>query len=67
MYVPFLKVISPLNPHQIRPKKMNVKEFLKLLEEIYSYKFDPKSFSSKNGGAPPKKQTKGAKAETPEM
>ena len=58
MYVPFLREISPQNPHVIRPKKLNIKEFLKLIEEIYSYKFDPKSFNTKGGSAPPKKPLK---------
>lgn len=30
----------------IRPKKINIKEFMRLVEEIYSYKFD---FKSVNG------------------
>ena len=31
------------NANIIRPKKMNVKEFLRLIEEIYSFRFDFRS------------------------
>jgi hypothetical protein len=37
-----------MNPQNIRPKKLNIKEFMRLIEEIYSYKFDRKSV---NGAA----------------
>eukprot|EP00356_Strombidium_inclinatum_P001323 CAMPEP_0170513202 /NCGR_PEP_ID=MMETSP0208-20121228/67274_1 /TAXON_ID=197538 /ORGANISM="Strombidium inclinatum, Strain S3" /LENGTH=51 /DNA_ID=CAMNT_0010796913 /DNA_START=118 /DNA_END=273 /DNA_ORIENTATION=- len=35
---------------------MNAKEFLKLVEEMYSYKFDPKNFNSKTNPLPPPKK-----------
>lgn len=34
------------NPMAIRPKKMNIKEFLRNIEEIYSYRFDFKSVTA---------------------
>ena len=53
-YKEFLEKLKPNNPQIIRPKKMNVKEFLKLVEEIYSYRFDYKSVpSSKKETSPP--------------
>jgi hypothetical protein len=47
-YSSFIKIINPMNPQNIRPKKLNIKEFMRLIEEIYSYKFDRKSV---NGAA----------------
>jgi len=38
-------MVNPMNPQNIRPKKMNIKELLRLVEEIYSYKFDHKSLN----------------------
>jgi hypothetical protein len=31
-----------MNPGSIRPKKMNIKELLRIIEEIYSFKFENK-------------------------
>jgi len=41
-YIPFIKTINPYNPGQIRPKKLNQKEFLRMIDEIYSYRFENK-------------------------
>lgn len=42
-YIPFLKIINPHNPKTIRPKKLNQAQYQRLIEEIYTFKFDPKS------------------------
>lgn len=41
-YIPFIQAVAPQNPGQIRPKKLNQKEFLKLIDEVYSYRFENK-------------------------
>ena len=32
----------PLNVETIRPKRLNIKDFLRYIEEIYSYRFENK-------------------------
>jgi hypothetical protein len=59
----FMKHAKVQNASVIRPKKMNVKEFLRLCEEIYSFRFDHKSVKGlpKNAQAPQSLQEAAAK------
>jgi hypothetical protein len=52
-FLEFINEIKPLNSHTIRPKKMNIKEFLRTIEEIYSFRFDYKSVALKKDDQPP--------------
>lgn len=42
-FVEFTKVLAPQNPQNIRPKRMNIQQTLRLMDEIYSYRFSQKS------------------------
>lgn len=55
----FFATIAPVNIHLIRPKRLTMKEFLRLIEEIYSYRFENK--------VSPKASTKGSKKKAAEL
>lgn len=40
---PFFQHIQPTNPLSIRPKRLNLKEFLRYIDEIYTYRFENKT------------------------
>lgn len=42
-YVDFTKRLAPKNPQNIRPKRMNIQQTLRLIEEVYSYRHGQKS------------------------
>ena len=44
-YKVFIEGIDSSNLVNIRPKKMNIKDFLRLIEEIYTFKFDFKALN----------------------
>ena len=47
-YKDFIDGINVPIGNNIRPKKMNIKEFIKTIEEIYTFKFDHKSLGDSN-------------------
>ena len=47
-YKDFIDGINAPIGNNIRPKKMNIKEFIKAVEEIYTFKFDHKSLGDPN-------------------
>jgi hypothetical protein len=42
-YIEFTKFLAPKNPQNIRPKRMNIQQTLRVMDEIYSYRFSQKS------------------------
>jgi len=47
-YKDFIEGINVPSGNNIRPKKMNIKEFLRIIEDIYTFKFDHKSLGDAN-------------------
>jgi hypothetical protein len=42
-YVEFTNFLQPKNPQTIRPKRMNIQQTLRYIDEIYTYRFLQKS------------------------
>jgi len=47
-YNDFIQGINVPTGNNIRPKKMNIKEFIRLIEDIYTFKFDHKTLGDPN-------------------
>ena len=47
-YKDFIESLNMPTANNIRPKKMNIKEFIRMVEDIYTFKFDNKSLGDPN-------------------
>ena len=42
-YVEFTRLLAAKNPQTIRPKRMNIQQTLRLIEDIYAFRFQQKA------------------------